>query len=488
MGVIVFILPETPTQLAVGVVMSLFSIVLYAKYQPYVEEDDDLLQLFCQLAIFFSFLGAMLLIFKDTEVEGFNLATSTTFPLIIVGCNVVPMLAGLFLVLRVGVWPIVQMAWLMMRQKKALGAQAMADAAIEVVDDFVYMGSAPGGGGQPGGGGGGGGGGLTGKGGLPAGARFRMGADQPNPLLAHAPDIAARGAAKSRAAARSVAGGPMPPPPADALPPPMPRADSRPRLPTKPSWKKGKRRSQSAALARERAEAKRDAAWAEAEAEAEQQQQQQQQQQQPEVAAAAAPQGVKAKLQQQRAAAAVAKQAAAMRKDSTRRQSATASEAAQGATRRVSATDLLGKMKGGGGGSLLDAARQFSSRALDASAADGGGGAPAFAAGAAVSLAGLRSAPQLNGTAGTVQSGPVPGTGRFQVLCAHDGRVRALKPDNLASGAPAAVAGGGAGAAAQEAEEITTERVARVREAIKKQMTEKQLGLPPQEAPQSERL
>jgi hypothetical protein len=460
-GVIVFILPETPTQLAVGVVMSLLSIVLYAKYQPYVEEDDDLLQLFCQLAIFFSFLGAMLLIFKDTEVEGFNLATSTTFPLIIVGCNVVPMLAGLFLVLRVGVWPIVQMAWLMMRQKKALGAQAMADAEIEVVDDFVYMGSAPGGGG------------LAGKGGLPAGASFRMGADQPNPLLAHAPDIAARGAAKSRAAARSVAGGPMPPPPADAPPPPMPR------LPTKPSWKKGKRRSQSAALARERAEAKRDAAGAEAEAEAEQRQQ-------PEAAAAAAAQGVKAKLQQQRAAAAVAKQAAAMRQDSTRRQSATASEAAQGATRRMSATDLLGKMKSGGGGSLLDAARQFSSRALDASAG-GHGAAPAFAAGAAVSLTGLRSAPQLNGTAGTVQSGPVPGTGRFQVLCAHDGRVRALKPDNLASGAAAAVGGGG-GAGAQEAEEGTAERVSRVRAAIKKQMTEKQLGLPPQEAPQSERL
>ena len=55
----------------------------------------------------------------------------------------------------------------------------------------------------------------------------------------------------------------------------------------------------------------------------------------------------------------------------------------------------------------------------------------AVATGAVVELQGLRSKPELNGTAGTVIAGPDPASGRFQVECGHDGETRLLKPVNL---------------------------------------------------------
>ena len=48
-GLICFIMPDTPTQLAVGCILSLVFITLYAKFSPYVHDDDDNLQLCCQV-------------------------------------------------------------------------------------------------------------------------------------------------------------------------------------------------------------------------------------------------------------------------------------------------------------------------------------------------------------------------------------------------------------------------------------------------------
>ena len=54
-----------------------------------------------------------------------------------------------------------------------------------------------------------------------------------------------------------------------------------------------------------------------------------------------------------------------------------------------------------------------------------------IAPGAAVTLRGLKSKPELNGTAGVVAGDKVEKSGRWPVLCELDDEIRALKPENL---------------------------------------------------------
>jgi len=63
-GLIIFIMPETPTQLAVGCLITLAFMVLYSYAQPYEDILDDVLQLFCQLAIFSNYFSGLLLMVK----------------------------------------------------------------------------------------------------------------------------------------------------------------------------------------------------------------------------------------------------------------------------------------------------------------------------------------------------------------------------------------------------------------------------------------
>eukprot|EP00937_MAST-01D_sp_MAST-1D-sp2_P002371 g2371.t1 len=58
-GLIVFIMPNTPEQLFITVVLTLCFIVGYARWQPYNETQDDDLQLVCQLQLWFTSLSGL---------------------------------------------------------------------------------------------------------------------------------------------------------------------------------------------------------------------------------------------------------------------------------------------------------------------------------------------------------------------------------------------------------------------------------------------
>ena len=81
----------------------------------------------------------------------------------------------------------------------------------------------------------------------------------------------------------------------------------------------------------------------------------------------------------------------------------------------------------------------------------------AVAAGASVELVGIKSKPELNGTAGSVVAGPDPESGRFQVKCALDGQTRALKPANLTICVTPAIVSAAAPAADEDEEQAEEE-------------------------------
>jgi hypothetical protein len=51
-GLVVFIIPQVPNQMACGCLLSMLMILLIAKFQPFVVDEDDTLQLCCSVAIF----------------------------------------------------------------------------------------------------------------------------------------------------------------------------------------------------------------------------------------------------------------------------------------------------------------------------------------------------------------------------------------------------------------------------------------------------
>jgi hypothetical protein len=88
-GAIIFIMPETPTQLAVGCLITLAFMVLYSYAQPYEDIVDDVLQLLCQVAIFTNYFSGLLLMVKS---EG---ATEAGFTQWLVLMNLAPIVFGL---------------------------------------------------------------------------------------------------------------------------------------------------------------------------------------------------------------------------------------------------------------------------------------------------------------------------------------------------------------------------------------------------------
>lgn len=83
-GVIIFIMPETPTQLGIGLMLTLFFIVLYSLNRPLKDEQDDVLQLVCQLTIFTDYFAGLLLM---VEAEGVD---SAAFHEFLLSINILP--------------------------------------------------------------------------------------------------------------------------------------------------------------------------------------------------------------------------------------------------------------------------------------------------------------------------------------------------------------------------------------------------------------
>eukprot|EP00935_MAST-01C_sp_MAST-1C-sp1_P002074 g2074.t1 len=88
-GAIIFIMPETPTQLAAGCLITLSFMVLYSYAQPYEDLVDDVLQLLCQIAIFTNYFFGLLLMVKS---QG---STDTGFTNVLIIMNIAPFFFGM---------------------------------------------------------------------------------------------------------------------------------------------------------------------------------------------------------------------------------------------------------------------------------------------------------------------------------------------------------------------------------------------------------
>jgi hypothetical protein len=108
-GLIVFILPDTANQMAVGCILALIMIILNAAFAPYVDPDDDRLNLACSVAIWAGYFGGFMLCFKKYEGPDFDLG-GDTFGMVIVGVNLMPLFVGLYLLGKVFAQPACRLA------------------------------------------------------------------------------------------------------------------------------------------------------------------------------------------------------------------------------------------------------------------------------------------------------------------------------------------------------------------------------------------
>ena len=91
-GLIIFVMPGSPSQLAVTCLIALVAIVLYGRMEPYLEGTDDTLQLLCQLQIFLlSFAGLLLRINVTSEMGSSEDLLGSVLAL----CSVMPIGLGI---------------------------------------------------------------------------------------------------------------------------------------------------------------------------------------------------------------------------------------------------------------------------------------------------------------------------------------------------------------------------------------------------------
>ena len=91
---LVFFFPETPSQIVVGLLIAFGSTVIYSRFRPFVEDEDDLVSEIAQCQIFFILLTALLsLISSDNyakdEADAGDLYSEVLFGWIMVGVSLV---------------------------------------------------------------------------------------------------------------------------------------------------------------------------------------------------------------------------------------------------------------------------------------------------------------------------------------------------------------------------------------------------------------
>jgi hypothetical protein len=94
-GIITFIKPNTPLQMAAGCMLSLLMIIINANFKPYLEDEDDMLQLCCSVAIFTSYFSGFMLCFSKYEIEGYEIGDN--FGMVMVFINVIPLFVGIYI-------------------------------------------------------------------------------------------------------------------------------------------------------------------------------------------------------------------------------------------------------------------------------------------------------------------------------------------------------------------------------------------------------
>ncbi|GMH76607.1 hypothetical protein TrLO_g8011, partial [Triparma laevis f. longispina] len=91
-GLLIFFSSGSPSQIVVGMMLSLGAIVIYVHCKPFLESDDDLLAVVSQLSIFFTLFGALLIRVQVDDRDGYDQAI---FGVILIAVNS----AGIVLVL-----------------------------------------------------------------------------------------------------------------------------------------------------------------------------------------------------------------------------------------------------------------------------------------------------------------------------------------------------------------------------------------------------
>ena len=96
---LVFFFPETPSQIAVGLILAFASTVIYARYRPYVRSEDDFISEIAQCQIFFILFSALLSMISSNkyakdDVDTGDLYSEVFFGWLMIGVSLVaPVLA-----------------------------------------------------------------------------------------------------------------------------------------------------------------------------------------------------------------------------------------------------------------------------------------------------------------------------------------------------------------------------------------------------------
>ena len=92
-GMLVFFFPETPSQIAVGLILAFASTVIYARYRPYVRSEDDFISEIAQCQIFFILLTALLSLISSTypkaDADPGDLYSEVLFGWLMIGVSLV---------------------------------------------------------------------------------------------------------------------------------------------------------------------------------------------------------------------------------------------------------------------------------------------------------------------------------------------------------------------------------------------------------------
>jgi len=95
-GLVVFMMPGTPSQLAIGCLLAMASLIAYVHFQPYNDKSNGYLQLSCQIAIFVTLFAGLIIVANVAKEDGYN---QSSFGGMIVAFEIFPIIIGVMHVL-----------------------------------------------------------------------------------------------------------------------------------------------------------------------------------------------------------------------------------------------------------------------------------------------------------------------------------------------------------------------------------------------------
>jgi hypothetical protein len=107
-GMLIFVVPGTPTQIVVAMLVALCSVVVYITTKPFLKDEDDTLAIVTQLSIFFTLFGALLV---RVEVDKTDKYDQTLFGAILIGVNLISLGMVVVSIFFGPVWEVLKTSW-----------------------------------------------------------------------------------------------------------------------------------------------------------------------------------------------------------------------------------------------------------------------------------------------------------------------------------------------------------------------------------------